>query len=627
MGPVLFVTNTHDVPRFVFPKFADDFNGLAIAETNSEMVLLLQAMVDQLCDWARRNGMELNAKTKVMCFGPDQITLNISMNGVLLKQIDWYKFLGVLIDKNLDFEMHTEYACGKAKSALNKVSILLNGRYGLPVPVGIELYKGLIRHHLEYAAAAWMFRNSSVMKSIQSVQHLSLKKLCGVFKSSSGAALEVITGVCPIDTRLQQLCRREWARIKALESSHPLQSLLEKSRYEKKTMTPLSYVKHCSKKIDQMLNSNSASIKQHQPLTPELILESKTFEVINIFKGKIGSSKTRSRTQQELALNQMNVFLNDKLGSNVLVFSDGSVMGNTVGNGGCGVVVVPPDLNKITSSKFVSKFTENVECEVEGVVLALSEALNYCKGSDIKDNICYIFTDCESAIDIFCNQNDLQKWSSALRRSWEIRKQLEELGIVIYLAWVPGHCGIMYNELADTAAKQGCSMSSNNPNEDLLPFSTISKWIDSLVTKEWQEKWNRCETGQFTKEIVPKVTSKINIPSNRDQGISLIRCLLNNASVNNNLYRMNLVDDPDCECEKERQTVEHVIMRCERFKTERLHMKLKLISIWECSRKSGDLKFDLNLLLNPFSSRLNAEEAQKVANEFRYFLSQIEYKF
>ena len=290
----------------------------------------------------------------------------------------------------------------------------------------------------------------------------------------------------------------------------------------------------------------------------------------------------------------------------LLVFSDGSVMGNTIGQGGCGVVVVPPDLTEITTSKFVSRFTENVECEVEGVVLALSEALNYCKGSDIRDNICYIFTDCESAIDIFCNQHDLQKWSSALRRSWKLRKQLEELSIVIYLAWVSGHCGVKYNELADLAAKKGCSLSSNSPdviNEE-LPYSTISKWIDSLVIREWQEQWNVCETGQFTKEIVPKVAPKICIPTNRDQGISLIRCLLNNAAVNNNLYCMKLLDDPDCECGKERQTVEHMIMRCDLLKTERLHLKLKLMSIWEGSRKHGNLKFDLSLLLNPFSNKL-----------------------
>ena len=107
--------------------------------------------------------------------------------------------------------MHTEYACGKAKSALNNVSILLKGRYGLSVEVAIKLYKNLIRMHLEYSASVWMFQSTSFINDIRSVQHKCLKKLCGAFLSSSGDALEVITGVFPIDLRLQKLCRREWS--------------------------------------------------------------------------------------------------------------------------------------------------------------------------------------------------------------------------------------------------------------------------------------------------------------------------------------------------------------------------------------------------------------------------------
>ena len=97
--------------------------------------------------------MELNDKTKVMCFGSDQVTLNIKMNGKMLEQVHFYKFVGVIVDEQLKFDLHTEYACGKAKSALNKVSILLKGRFGLSIDVGIKLYKNLIRMHLEYSAS------------------------------------------------------------------------------------------------------------------------------------------------------------------------------------------------------------------------------------------------------------------------------------------------------------------------------------------------------------------------------------------------------------------------------------------------------------------------------------------
>ena len=329
-----------------------------------------------------------------------------------------------------------------------------------------------------------------------------------------------------------------------------------------------------------------------------------------------------------MALTQINMFLNNKLGSNVLVFSDGSAMGKSFGHGGCGVVVVPPDQGDVkVSSKFVGKMTENVECEVEGIVLALVEALRFYKESGIKNDCCYIFSDCESAIDIFVNQNDVQKWSCPLRRSWLLEKQLSELGVSVKLSWVPGHCGILYNEMADQAAKQGCSLSENAESSECLSYSTLSKWIEDVLKQEWQERWLRCETGIFTKEIIPIVPASIRIPKNRSMGISMIRCLLDNAAVANNLHKMKLNDDPNCECGKSRQTVEHILLHCEKFMSERLRLRTKIGAIWLDSKRPGNVNFDLQLLLNPYSSKLCLVDAQKVAEEFELFLQGINFTF
>ena len=413
--------------------------------------------------------MELNDKTKVMCFGNDHITLNITMNGKVLEQVHFYKFVGVVVDEQLKFDLHTEYACGKAKSALNKVSILLKGRFGLSIDVAIKLYKNLICMHLEYSASVWMFKSSSVINDIRAVQHKSLKKLYGAFQSSSGDALEAITGVFPIDLRLQKICRREWTRIKALNSNHPLRTMLEQAHHHKSSTTPLSYLKHCCRKIEQSMLMNSVTIKEHQPIIPELITECQSFH---------------------------------------------------------------------------------------------------------------------------------------------------------------GHCGIEYNELADLAAKKGCSLSENALGMvEKLSYSTLSKWIDELLKQEWQDRWLRCETGISTKEIIPEVPANIRIPHNRSIGISLVRCLLDNAAVANNLFRMKLNDDPNCECGKGRQTVQHLILHCDKFIAERLRLKTKIGSIWFNSKRPGNLNFDLKLLLNPWSTKLNMADAKEVAGEFERFLQNIDFIF
>ena len=96
------------------------------------------------------------------------------------------------------------------------------------------------------------------------------------------------------------------------------------------------------------------------------------------------------------------------------------------------------------------------------------------------------FLQTESAIDVLVNQKDVLKWSFALRRSWSLMKQLEELDISVKFAWVPGHSGIEYNELADIAAKKGCNLRGNLHKNEEVSYSSISKWVDLLVKSECQ---------------------------------------------------------------------------------------------------------------------------------------------
>ena len=87
---------------------------------------------------------------------------------------------------------------------------------------------------------------------------------------------------------------------------------------------------------------------------------------------------------------------------------------------------------------------------------------------------------------------------------------------------------------------------------------------------------------------------------------------------------MKLLDDPNCTCEKSRQTVEHILLHCENHVSERLLLKTKLNSIWQDTKKCGNLQFDLQLLLNPFSTKLNVPDAEKVAKEVEKFLDHID---
>ena len=75
------------------------------------------------------------------------------------------------------------------------------------------------------------------------------------------------------------------------------------------------------------------------------------------------------------------------------------------------------------------------------------------------------------------------------------------------------------------------------------------------------------------------------------------------------------------------QTVEHILLHCEKYMGERLRLRTKIGVIWLDSKRPGNLDFDLKLLLNPFSSKLSLVDAQVVAKEFENFLQDINVKF
>jgi len=67
LGPLLFITYVHDVPRCIWPKFADDLAAVAVGDDIDAVNEQLQTAVDQLVEWSKQENMMLNvSKTKVM---------------------------------------------------------------------------------------------------------------------------------------------------------------------------------------------------------------------------------------------------------------------------------------------------------------------------------------------------------------------------------------------------------------------------------------------------------------------------------------------------------------------------------------------------------------------------------
>ena len=112
-----------------------------------------------------------------------------------------------------------------------------------------------------------------------------------------------------------------------------------------------------------------------------------------IFSGSLGSSSNRSKAQVEIARKEFSTFF-DAIQSNALVaFTDGSVLGSScVGNGGYGVVIHKKGEDPEVFSGTVGRMTDNVTCEVKGIIEALRRGAEKCS-EDRSIDCMFVFTD------------------------------------------------------------------------------------------------------------------------------------------------------------------------------------------------------------------------------------------
>ena len=151
-----------------------------------------------------------------MIFGHTNDSITINIEDTPVEVVQTYKYLGVILDSNLDFSVHVDYAVSKAKKATAKICTLIDGRKGISIQLGLQLNKTLVRR----AIPAWANISNKDLDKTERAQTQCLCHISGTKLHTSSAAVEVICGIIPMRFRIRQLCSRVNIRILAKEKDH-----------------------------------------------------------------------------------------------------------------------------------------------------------------------------------------------------------------------------------------------------------------------------------------------------------------------------------------------------------------------------------------------------------------------
>lgn len=188
LGPLLFILFINELPNVLqysmIHLFADDT--LIYLKCKREDVLTAMARINEDLDrvscWMAMNKLSLNSKKSkamIICKARTVIPndLEFKIKNDSLEIVDSFKYLGVIIDKNLKFTEHFDYVMKKLKK---KVSVLGRLRYCLPTKTKHMVFNALVKPHTKYCETMFVYANKSVVDRIQVILNDGMRHVLGI---------------------------------------------------------------------------------------------------------------------------------------------------------------------------------------------------------------------------------------------------------------------------------------------------------------------------------------------------------------------------------------------------------------------------------------------------------------
>ncbi len=201
---------------------------------------------------------------------------------------------------------------------------------------------------------------------------------------------------------------------------------------------------------------------------------------------------------------------------------------------------------------------------------AIMTCAQSCSTNKNQNQLIYICSDSQAALKALASQRVYSKLVL------ECLSALKILGNdnTVTLVWVPGHTGILGNEIADTLARKA----ANTLYEGIEPAVGIAPRQARTAIREWCYKqhykyWQNCTTARQARDHVSG--------PNRKRGeylLRLSRCslrqvigvLTGHAALRKHMHTIRVIDDPICEnCVREDETAIHFLGNCDRFMAPR----------------------------------------------------------
>lgn len=434
--------------------FADDIVIIVRGKYDNIVFNRMQCALNFTLSWCKREGLNINpTKTTIIPFTKRRkvSTTDLKLGDVKLSLSLDVNYLGVTLDNHLSWNKHIEKQTNKAINAFWVCKRTFGKKWGLKPKMIHWIYSAIVKPRIIYASLVWWpkTKQQTAQIKLNKLQRLAITSITGAMSSTPSKALEALLNLLPLHQFIQLDAVKAALRLKRSMKFLDGDLTGHLSILREFSISPLILTNE-----DYMLKRNYFDHK---------------FRVLDFTRSVWDAREPDFRS------------------GSLVFYTDGSRQDNRVGAG-----VTGPGINlSVSMGKHPTVF--------QAEIYAIIECASICLKRNYKNaNIC-ICSDSQAAL------NAVKSKTYTSKLVWECILLLQKLSCrnMVNLYWVPGHCGIKGNEIADQLAKKGSSMQFIGPE----PFFGLSACALKGELMNWEKtkvlsNWNTTSLARQSKRFI-----------------------------------------------------------------------------------------------------------------------------
>ncbi|KAJ5636974.1 hypothetical protein N7490_006853 [Penicillium lividum] len=516
--------------------------------------------------------------------GNDQLPVQITNQTI--QPSESAKYLGIWLDKRLQFNTHRAKLSAKANGSLEALRGMTGSTWGAPLTAMRMVYQAVVVPQMLYGVAAWYSpaartitkpEENRTINIFTSIQRRAAILIAGAFKSMSAAALNVELYLLPIRLQMQQIIEEtairiqtgaKWAQPECLTACRPRQP-------QEAKLGGLSPLEALQKK---------GQILERRPGT---VWESRTAFVLAPWEPRvqctIEDAETAIKSHDEILTNALYAKVDAVIAEAepsldpipnppTVFFTDGSGYEGMIG----AAAVAPQAEPLVAERQHLGSSDQSTVyiAELTGIEMAIHHfSKSYPHPQPPRELV--IFADSQAAIQAVQNPKR-PSGQFVLHAIYTLIRTLTP-GLSVTIRWIPAHVGVSGNELADAAAKEAAKEGASASAGSAISFSgtgrspklrlatNAKRQIRARIRAEWAKQWAKEKTGKPNQRLVAVPHKKV---LKLFEGLSkpytsiLVQMRSMRIGLRHFLYKINEAESDRCSCEEGSQTPRHILLQC-----------------------------------------------------------------